>query len=173
MPGSDKIDLFKYFLEPGYIFFRVKPTLISTVLGNCVAVCLFDRRQRWGGMTHFLYPKACHADEMTPKYGNVAVPALIRMLIKQGSMVEDLEAQIFGGAKSLFHDESNQGWQNVQIAQKTLKKEGIPVCSQDVCGLKGRRIIYHTSTNEVIVMKTDKIRQGDWFPYPDHSACQN
>jgi len=168
MSDSGKVEIFKYFLEPGYIFVSLRPALISTVLGDCVAVSLFDKRHRWGGMSHFLYPEANRQDEMTPKYGNVAVSALIRLLKKQGSMIEDLEAQIFGGAKPLCGKARDQGWGNVQIARDILQKAGITICSQDVGGVKGRRIVYHTMTNETIVMKTDKIRQGDWLSCLDH-----
>jgi len=53
----------------------------------------------------------------------------------------------------------------VTIARKILKKRGIPVVSEDVGGLKGRRLIFHTGTNETMVMKTHRIRRGDYFPY--------
>ncbi len=48
----------KYFLEPGYIFMTKKPTVISTVLGSSVAVCIFDPKRKIGGMNHFLFPYA-------------------------------------------------------------------------------------------------------------------
>ena len=119
-------------------------------------------------MNHFLFPEATHPDKRTPKYGTVAVPALIQLLKNHGSAVEDLEAQVFGGATLSYDDTENQGWQNVRVALNALAEEGIRVCSQDVGGTKGRRVVYHTATNEAIVMKTDKIRQEDWMSYLGH-----
>ncbi|MBW2622806.1 MAG: chemotaxis protein CheD, partial [Deltaproteobacteria bacterium] len=139
--------------------------LISTVLGSCVAVCIFDRLRKWGGMSHFLFPKAGRKGRPTPQYGNLAIPVLIRLLRKQGSQVENLEAQIFGGGKQSLEDSSSIGWRNVKIARKILKNYDVPLVSEDIGGVKGRRILYHTVTNEAIVMRTAKIRQGDWFPY--------
>lgn len=45
-----------YFLEPGYVYLASQPTVISGVLGSCVAVCLYDRKRRVGGMNHFRFP---------------------------------------------------------------------------------------------------------------------
>jgi chemotaxis protein CheD len=51
------------------------------------------------------------------------------------------------------------------MAKKILKKKGIPVVSEDVGGIKGRRLVYHTRTNEAIIMKTHRLRRGDYYPY--------
>ena len=171
MPGSKELEVFNYHLKPGYIYVTPKPVLISTVLGSCVAVCIFDRQHKWGGMSHFLFPKVDRKGKPTPQYGNLAIPALIRMLRKQGSRIDNLEAQIFGGGSRSLDDSSGIGRYNAKIARKILKKREIPLVSEDIGGVKGRRILYHTVTNETLVMRTSKIRQGDWFPY--HERLDN
>ena len=165
MPGNREIEPYKYHLEPGYIFASAEPALISTVVGTCVAVCIHDRRLKAGGMNHYFYPKPGRGENTTAKFGNVAIHALIRMMIRLGSRIEDMEAQIFGGGSRLMDDSSSTGKKNLKIARKILKKRGIPVVSEDTGGIKGRRVIFHTGTNEAIVMKTHKIRRGDWHPY--------
>ncbi|MEW6262864.1 MAG: chemotaxis protein CheD [Thermodesulfobacteriota bacterium] len=165
MPGTHEIEVFKYHLQRGYIFTSTEPVMVTTVVGSCVAVCLYDRRLKCGGMNHFLYPKAGRRDRTTPQFGNVAVPALIRMMVSQGSRVEDMEAQIFGGATTGPRDRRDMGSRNVKIARKILKKKGIPIVSEDVGGIKGRRVLFHTFTNESMVMKTSKVRRGDFYPY--------
>jgi chemotaxis protein CheD len=165
MAGMNEIEVFRYHLQPGYIFSSLEPALISTVVGSCVAVCLFDRRLQFGGMNHFLYSKVPWRGKTTAQYGDVALPALIRIMTHQGSRVQDLEAQLFGGAARSLDDHWDMGLKNVKVARKILKKNGIPIVSEDVGGVKGRRLIYHTRTNETVVMKTHRLRRGDYYPY--------
>ncbi|MFH1135808.1 MAG: chemotaxis protein CheD [Pseudomonadota bacterium] len=123
-------------------------------------------------MNHYLYPKAGRGAKTTAQFGNVAVLALIRLMQSQGSRLEDMEAQIFGGGSRGLFDHSRVGRKNVKIARKILKKKGIPVVSEDVGGIKGRRVLFHTGTNEAIVMKTHRIRRGDWHPYRERIGSE-
>jgi len=166
MTTSKALEVYRYHLEPGGLFTRGEPAMVSAVLGTCVAVCLHDRRLKIGGMNHFLYPKTKWFGPSSSQYGDVSIQALIKMLRQQGSRLEDLEAQIFGGGDApgaLSRDKT--GHRNVQIARRILKKNGIRVVSEDVGGIKGRRLIFHTGTNEALVLKTHRIRRGDYFPY--------
>ena len=90
-------DRFQYFLKPGYVFLSQEPTLIYTVLGSAVTVCLWDRKNRYGGVAHFLYPIINTLNQTTTQFGNVAVLTLIKLLINDGSEKTSLEAQVFGG----------------------------------------------------------------------------
>jgi len=166
MATNNAVEVYRYHLEPGGVFACGEPAMVSAVLGTCVAVCLHDRRLKIGGMNHFLYPKTSAFGRPTQQYATVSIPALIKMLQKQGSRIEDMEAQIFGGGELLGAvSGGNIGYKNVKMARKLLKKNGIRVVSEDVGGLKGRRLIFHTGTNEALVMKTHRIRRGDYYPY--------
>ncbi len=166
MTTNKALEVYRYHLEPGGVFACGEPAMVSAVLGTCVAVCLHDRRLKIGGMNHFLYPKAKVFTEPTIEHGIVAIPALIRQMRKQGSRLEDMEAQIFGGGECPgLADSGGLGLKNVKMARKILKKNGIKVVSEDVGGLKGRRLIFHTGTNEALIMKTHRIRRGDYHPY--------
>jgi chemotaxis protein CheD len=159
------VEVYRFHLAPAGIFTCGTQAMISAVLGTCVAVCLHDRRLKIGGMNHFLFPKSGFFGSPSPEYGDVAVPQLINRLIRMGSRIEDLEAQIVGGAAIPGARNEATGGKNVNMARKMLKKNGIPVVSEDVGGFKGRRLIFHTGTNETMVMKTHRIRRGDYFPY--------
>lgn len=166
MTMNKAVEVYRYHLEAGGIFACGEPAMVSAVLGTCVAVCLHDRRLKIGGMNHFLYPKPKAFTRPTEEYANVAIPALIKMMQRQGSRLEDLEAQIFGGGESVGAvRDGKMGYHNVKMARKLLKKNGIRVVSEDIGGLKGRRLIFHTGTNEALVMKTHRIRRGDYYPY--------
>ncbi len=164
---QENLPLQGYFLKPGFIFVSRKPTLISTVLGSCVSVCIRDNVREYGGMNHFLFPVTDDPTLATAQYGNVATNALIRFFLEGGSEAEHLEAQIFGGA--LLPDgaeEANEvSRENVMMAQFVLRKSGIRIVSEDTGGNKGRKIVYNSSTNHVMVIRVDRIRKGDWYPY--------
>ncbi|MDR1608776.1 MAG: chemotaxis protein CheD [Deltaproteobacteria bacterium] len=163
MTTNTAVDVYRHHLIPGQLFACGEQAMVSAVLGTCVAVCLHDRRLKIGGMNHYLYPKSGFFGSSSNEYGDVAIPALIDKLLRLGSRVQDLEAQIFGGGDNgLRH---NTGEKNVKMARKLLKKNGVAVVSEDVGGFKGRRLIFHTGTNETLVMKTHRVRRGDYYPY--------
>jgi len=156
-----------YFLQPGYIFLARQPTLISTVLGSCVAVCLFDKKNRFGGMTQFQFPHVADEKMATPRYGNVATLSLLRMMVEEGSKLKNLEAQLFGGAHNPEVSPDNVGKDNIAAARRVLAKKRVRIVSEDVGGEKGRKLVFNTSTNEVALFKVDRLRRGDWYPYAE------
>jgi len=160
-----EIDRFQYYLKPGYIFFSKEPTLISTVMGAAVTVCLWDRDKHYGGASHFLYPKTLEKGRATTFYGNVAILTLIRLLIEDGSEKTSLEAQIFGGGDRDSLLEDTLGMQNILVARKILSRKGIPVTSEDVGGAKGRKLVFKSDSGEVMILKVGRLRQEDWPPY--------
>ena len=66
----------KFILEPGYVYITLKPTIITTILGSCVSVALYDRVLKFGGMNHYLMPSKQGDDGRSSKYGNYAIFAL-------------------------------------------------------------------------------------------------
>ena len=167
MQKSNPISLQEYFLRPGYIYLSKLPTLISTVLGSCVAVALWDKKREYGGMNHYLYPLTRNSKEATAQYGNVAVKALVRLFVEEGSNRKDLEAQIFGGAH--LADSPGEAVEishkNIDICRQVLAMSKIPIVSEDVGGTKGRKVVYNSLTNDVAVFRVEKLRESDWYPY--------
>lgn len=154
-----------YFLQPGYIYAPQAPMAISTVLGSCVSVCLFDRKQHRGGMNHFRFPLIRDPQKATADYGNVATLALIAMIVDSGSRAKDLVAQIVGGGHNPEVAGEDIGARNVAMARKVLGRRNIRVVSEDTGGARGRKVVFNTANNELAVLKVDNIRKGDWSPY--------
>lgn len=161
--NNSQLEVYEYFLKPGYIIVNNEDSVIRTVLGNSVSVTIFDRTRKFGGMNHFVFPSTKDKKEATPQFGNVSVMALCRMMFDLGGNSKTLEAQIMGGAECGDIKDKKLGRKNIAIARKMLKKFNIPVVSEDIGGNRGRKIIYHTGTNETIIYKVDKIRDSDWF----------
>jgi chemotaxis protein CheD len=120
------------------------PTVLRTILGSCVGVCIYDHIKRIGGLAHILLPNDQSAGTMPEKYAETAIPLLVNMLMKEGAKKEFLSAKIAGGA-SMFKFESNIalgqiGDRNIEEAKKVLNRIGVPLLEEDVGGSAGRVI---------------------------------
>lgn len=152
-----------YTLQPGFIYVNTQRVIIRTVVGSCVAVCLWDKKKHFGGMNHFLYPQIYETQKATAQYGNVAIKTLLKMMMQFDSDSHDLVAHIFGGGyQEHLPTTTMVGKQNSAVAQKCLQKEGIKIISQDIGGTMGRKILFDTFTGEIAVIKVHQIRATDW-----------
>jgi chemotaxis protein CheD len=163
--SSEQLVTRDYFLRPGYIYLPDRPTTISTVLGSSVAVSLYDRSLKIGGMNHFLFPRVDSRERPTAQYGNIAISALARMMAANGSNVSNMEAQIFGGAFNSERSLRNIGIDNLKTARQILSHKKIKIVSEDVGGELGRKIVFNTGTCEIVILKVDRLRESDWYPY--------
>jgi chemotaxis protein CheD len=142
------------YLHPGQLAFPSAPSTITTILGSCVAVCLWNVRRRRGGMNHFLLPEVVMNGHSSPRFGNVAVRMLIDAALFAGDSVADLEARVFGGACVLdaFRSSSQHlGEKNARAAKDFLHQRGVRIVAEDTGGTYGRKLIYHTDTGDVTV----------------------
>ncbi len=145
-----------HFLYPGTLFAQRQDCVVTTILGSCVSVCIWDRTLRFGGMNHFLLPLWNGEGLQTPKYGNIAILLLIERVLGLGGKKDNLVAKVFGGAnvlesaKGLF----NIGERNIMIAGDMLQENRISVIGSDVGGSSGRKVLFRTGTGEVLVKKT-------------------
>lgn len=143
----------RHFLYPGTLFADRREHLISTVLGSCVAVCLWDAEARMGGMNHFMLPLWNGEGLATPKYGNIAMERLLARLLAIGCRRENLAAKLFGGANvtSNGSDVFMIGDRNIMLARQMLEDFSIPVVACDLGGHCGRKIIMN-SANGIVRM---------------------
>jgi chemotaxis protein CheD len=145
----------KHFLFPGTLFADPRNYQVSTVLGSCVSVCLWDSALRMGGISHYMLPLWNGEGLATPKYGNIAIEKLFRKMLQMGCKKEFLTAKVFGGANVM--GTGNEvfliGDRNITLAYQLLEEYGIPIVASDVGGRAGRKIIMHTSTGIVMVGK--------------------
>jgi chemotaxis protein CheD len=132
------------------------PRTLTTILGSCVSVCLWDRRGRGGGMNHFLLPRRGPGVARSPRYGDAAVGMLIMKLLGLGAERADLRAKIFGGAhvlSSVPEGGRTLGGENVQVALAALREEGVQMVSEDVGGTRGRKLAFNTIDGTALVWR--------------------
>lgn len=148
-------DLPSRYLFPAEIFVSREPIMVSTVLGSCIAVCLWDSRLAIGGMNHYLLPLWNGDGLATPKYGNIAIRQLVEKILAQGAERKNLQAKIFGGAA--MWDNSNGlfaiGLRNIELSQQQLKELQIPVIASDVGGTLSRKIFFNTGDGSVLLRR--------------------
>lgn len=150
-----------YYLNPGYIFVSQEPHLIRTVLGSCIAVCLWDSYHKFGGMSHYIYSKILNQDRNV-KSGEVAIPYLIKLMLGYGSKVNQIKAHIAGGGEHPRF-RSPVGAENADLAERMLADYQIEVLTRDVKGQFGRKVVFNSGTGEILVTKINEIRKDDWY----------
>ncbi len=141
----------KLFLYPAALYANTHPTQVVTILGSCVAVCLWDPVTKTGGINHFMLPLWNGQGLASPRYGDIAIEKLIEQMIENGSLHRNLKAKIFGGGEVLELKSStfNIGRRNIEIAENLLAEHNIPIISKSVGGKFGRKIMFQTETGEV------------------------
>jgi chemotaxis protein CheD len=138
-------------LMQGDIYFTIDPKVLTTVLGSCVAVCLWDKINGIGGMNHFVLPNDRNG-EKSARYGDVAIDELQAGLVRLGSRIPDLQAKVFGGAAVLpYGGGRTVGHNNVQLALERLRRDHIRIAAQRTGGTVGMQIRFHTRTGEAFV----------------------
>jgi chemotaxis protein CheD len=143
----------------GELHVATEPTVISTILGSCVSVCLFDPVRKVGGMNHMLLPGSPDMKEFneSARYGINAMELLINGLLKIGASRSNLRAKVFGGGH-IFNvagvtEIFTPGKDNTTFAFSFLEDEDLPVESYNVGGSFGRKIYFESDTGEVLMKR--------------------
>lgn len=137
-----------YVLQGEFRISREADAVLSTILGSCVAVCLWDAEAGIGGMNHFLLPFGPKAAASEPeRYGVHAMELLINGLLKAGSARSRLQAKLFGGAR-VSTALSDIGQTNARFARAFLSAEGIPCRAESLGGTSARRVLFRPTTGQ-------------------------
>lgn len=137
----------RVYLLPGELHVSSEACQITTILGSCVAVCLFDPSRLTGGMNHFLLPSSRRGQPESLRFGDTATIALLEKLLALGCKLENITAKIFGGS-ALFRGQERYpeslGAKNVGAAMQLMENAGIRVVAQETGGDHGRKVVFDT-----------------------------
>lgn len=155
-PLMNGLPLREVYLHPGQMYVSEQPAQISMILGSCAGVCLYDRLHSVGGATHYILPNWDGSGQPSPRYGDVAIHALLDQLRALGSQPGHLEARVFGGACMFqaFRSPDRKdhiGSHNVEVAVNVLTRLGIKILATDTGGENGRKVKMHSGTGLVTV----------------------
>lgn len=125
--------------------------VLTTVLGSCVACCLFDPLARIGGMNHFLLAEpregASFDKGEAERFGLYAMELLINEMLKAGCARPRLRAHLYGGA-NLHAGMRAIGSANARFARDFLTRDGIPISNADLGGDRARRVDFRAALGQ-------------------------
>ncbi|MFQ3574679.1 MAG: chemotaxis protein CheD [Thermodesulfovibrionales bacterium] len=153
--GNSNTSKGEHYLYPGEIFAKNGSYIVTTILGSCVSVCLYDPVLRIGGINHYMLALWNGEGLPSPRYGNIAIEKLVERLIDLGASPNRLKAKVFGGAAVLQGSSGlmGVGERNIIVAEDMLSDLNIPIVSKDVGGTLGRKIIFYTDTSEILLKR--------------------
>jgi len=131
--------------------------IINTFVGSCVALCLYDYKQKMGGLAHIMIPgrDKNQVSSLPAKFSENA----FEELIKEFGESDDIVAKIAGGAHIFKHENGNGlfdvGKKNTDYIKNMLKKRNIPIISEDIGEDFGRWVHLEIKTG-IVTIKTKK-----------------
>lgn len=151
-------------LAPGEYYASKDNIILSTLLGSCVAACLYDPINKVIGMNHFLLA-GNHSGQNDQyflseagRYGINAMELLINEMMKLGAKRQNLKAKAFGGAHVLVAINSHAlgvPETNVRFIKTFLYTENIELVSSDLGGNSGRKVFFFNTDYRVLLKKLD------------------
>lgn len=145
-------------LRQGESIVSDEDVLINTVLGSCVAACIFDPIAGIGGMNHFLLPVA-GPSEPTPlsfRYGVHAMEMLVNTLLKNGAERDRLRVKITGAADIVSGMSTRAGTANSAFIRDYLATEALTLAAADLGGNQARRVVFNPLSGSMKVKKLSK-----------------
>ncbi len=146
------------YLYPATLYAEKEPAIVDTILGSCVAVCLYDPVLRMGAINHYMLPLWNGTGLASPKYGNIAIEKVIERMQSFGSKIPNIQAKVFGGGE-VVETKINTfkiGQRNIEIAEQMLREKNISIVSRSVGGNNGRKIRFNTQTGVVLMKAIQK-----------------
>jgi chemotaxis protein CheD len=172
------------FILPGEYYISNESETISTLLGSCISVCLYEQIKGLGGMNHFLLPqklisskdikldrKNIHNSFESTRYGITAMEVLILEMQKKGAKRENLRAKVFGGGEVIirYNNTESVGKKNIDVIKSYLKMEKIPIDLENTGNKIGRKIHFNTEDNSVLMeeITMESVKESE-LPYIDN-----
>jgi chemotaxis receptor (MCP) glutamine deamidase CheD len=143
-------------LHVGGVHASAEPTVIKTLLGSCIAVCLWDPRARIGGMNHFMLPegRGDGSIEDATRFGVHAMDRLIGEMLKLGAEPRRFAVKVFGGASVLaLKGAASVPQANVEFVRTFLAREGFHLAAKSVGGTYPRQVHFFTESGKALVRR--------------------
>lgn len=153
--GAEEVPAASVYLHGGQLHVAQGEVTVTTILGSCVSVCLFDPVASVGGINHYLLPHS-GGREPSPRFGDVAMRMLLDQVLARGARRERLGAKVFGGAGMLDAFRRGQrplGMENGLLALEFLREESVAVLQQDVGGSFGRKLVFRVGDGSAWVKR--------------------
>ena len=141
-------------INVGGVFASAEPSIVRTILGSCVAACLYDPQTGIGGMNHFLLPEGPEHDAAeSTRYGVHAMEVLINELMHRGADRRRLRAKAFGASEAIKHVVLSREVQrrNAEFIRHFLDVEGITLEKSLLGGPRPLEVMFATDSGRAFV----------------------
>jgi chemotaxis receptor (MCP) glutamine deamidase CheD len=149
-------------LHAGAVHASAEPAVIKTLLGSCIAVCLWDPAVRVGGMNHFMLPQGTSTgpQDDPARFGVHAMDRLVGEMLKLGASPARFVVKVFGGASVLTMQGAGGKipQSNVAFVRDYLAREHMRAAAMSVGGTLPRQIRFFTQTGKVLVRRVVTLR---------------
>ena len=142
-------------------------TSIRTILGSCVAICLWHPGKKLGGMCHCLLPVRGNPREnsaLSARYVDESLLLFKEEIKNAGLRTIDFTAKLYGGSNMFSKFESGDlmkvGERNIAEAKKGLESMGIKIIFEDVGGTKPRSLRFDLWDGETYIRQTKEADHG-------------
>lgn len=140
----------KHYLYPASLFASKRLTLVTTILGTCVAVCLYDPINKVGGINHYMLPRWEGKGLPSAKWGDYANRTLLERMLVLGAEKKHIQAKLFGGlCRNSATDLFGIGVRNIFAAESWIQHHKIPVMAKNTGGISPRRLVFNTEAGTV------------------------
>lgn len=143
------------YLKPGELVVAEDPVLVSTVLGSCISVTMFNPQNGLSAICHAMLPTGSGKDF---KYVDSSLRHMVQIFAKLGIPREAIQVKLFGGA-DMFEtappraNNFTVGWQNILIATRQIEEHGLILAASDTGGKQGRKLIFKSDTGVVLLKR--------------------
>jgi chemotaxis protein CheD len=136
--------------------------LVTHGLGSCVAVMVWDRTTRIGGMLHFQLPSATlapdRAKDSPGTFADTGIPLLFERMYMLGAKKKDIVVKVAGGGS--FHgdvDTFDIGRRNYTMMRKIFWKNQVLVAAEDIGGNRSRTARLFVDTGQVTIQSGSEV----------------
>jgi len=154
---------------PGEFYITRHSEMITTVLGSCISVCVYDLEEGIGGMNHFMLPgmgsegvaNDWHVNGCG-RYGDLAMKNLLKGMLKHGAKRENLKIKVFGGGQ-ILRSKGDVGGRNIEFINEYIARKNLVVTGMNVGDDLPRKVNFFPLTGKVMVKKLNTLNNDTIF----------
>jgi chemotaxis protein CheD len=169
----------KIHLGVGEVYIAEVPTVAWTVLGSCVTVILYAPSRKISALCHAQLPMplehAVDCQDGCPhpcfhqasvstnlKFVTCSIDYMLAELYSMRIARQDIACALIGGANVITVTSAKFaiGDQNVSAAKSLLEEHAIRVRYENVGGVVGRTLTYHTATGKIRVRSSTEVTRA-------------
>lgn len=130
--------------------------LLTSGLGSCVAVSVWDADADVGALLHAMLPAAPSPVATPAKYVDAGLDGMLAALYRRGASPDSVAAKVVGGSSMLDISVGDAiGERNVEAAERALDEAGVPLVAAETGGTSGRSVTFCPASGDVTIDRVD------------------